>query len=68
MSSRKKIDPTDYENRSFADEFSDAIANKTLIKAVSGKSIIEVAREQHFGKNKSETASTTSKVLEANFA
>jgi len=49
MSSRKKIDPTDYENRSFTDEFSDAIANKTLIKAVPGKSIIEVAREQHFG-------------------
>jgi len=57
MSSRKKIDPTDYENRSFADEFSEAIANKTLIKAVPGKNIIEVAREHHFAKNKSETVS-----------
>jgi len=57
MSSRKKIDPTDYEKCSFADEFSEAIKNKTLIRAVPGKSIIEVAREQHFAKNKSETVS-----------
>ena len=55
--SRKKLDPEYYENNSFADELAESIANKTLIKAVPGKSIVEVARERWLAKKKSETVS-----------
>lgn len=57
MGSRKSINPEYYENNSFADEFAEAIENGTLIKAVPGKSIIEIARENYLAKKKGETVS-----------
>ncbi len=57
MSNRKTVDPEYYENNSFADEFAEAIENGTLIKAVPGKSIVDVARERHLASQASGTGS-----------
>jgi predicted DNA binding CopG/RHH family protein len=57
MSRKKEIDPEFYETHCLADWLEEADKNGTLIKAVPGKSIIDVARENYLAKKKGETVS-----------